>query len=680
MGCSMQRSETGKAPVTLRLLGRITVSATSKDARIDINGNRFHFGVLAFVALQSGMEASREKLMATLWPDSDGAQARQNLRQCLSRLRHDLGSLPEEILVIDNAVVRIRTDRVFCDAVEVLRLGESGERSAREQLLMLSGGEFLEAFGRSNESFETWMRRERDRFNGIAAAALIISAEEALAEGRAARGLVFAERLMEIDPFDERALRARLLALSKCQGYRAALHQAEMFTLWLKRELDCPPEPATQELMRALGQKDSQSATLSRTVVTKPLSGLSIAVMPFLNVGGDTELGFLADGLTEDISGQLSRLRWLLVLGRQATSAFKDRDYDVRTAATEFGVRYVLQGSVRVSMPRVRVTAQLTDSDTGTLVWAERYDREAGDIFALQDEITEHVVASIEPGLYAHEQLRTSRIARADLDNWGRIVTAVELVHRMEKEANAEALALMDEALASEPKNARVHAIKSWALFWAQHCGWLEDRATAVEAAKMHADLALRHDMSEPWSHLVVGFILSHRRKHVHAVSTLRSALDLNPSFSLGRLLLGWALIRAGHSDEAIRETGHALRLRPDGNFASVYLATHGLALLAASRFEEALPVLRAAVTPQSEYMGHYNCLISCCGHLGLKDEAVALLKYRHERLGRFFTLKGAGAELVGFAHREVFLEGLRLAGVPETVEQKAFPLPWHSP
>ncbi len=321
--------------------------------------------------------------------------------------------------------------------------------------------------------------------------------------------------------------------------------------------------------------------------------------------------------------------------------------------------------------------AQLTDAQSGILVWSDRYDREAGHFFRMQDEITEHVVARIEPGLYAYEQLRSARLPPGDLDSWGRIVRAIGLVHRLERAANAEAVSLLDAALDVEPRNAKAHAVKSWALFWAQHCSWSNDRKAAVEAAKSHADLALKYDDDEPWSHVTSGFILSHGRRHAEAISALRAGLAINPSFSLGRLLLGWALVRAGRFEEAVAETGHALRLKPADSISTVYLATHGLALLAASRFDEALPFLRSSVRVETEYWGHFNCLISCCGHLGLLDEVRAVVDLRRRKLGRQLTLWGARRELEGFAHSDIFIEGLRLAGIPEQLDQEPPPAPW---
>jgi adenylate cyclase len=158
---------------------------------------------------------------------------------------------------------------------------------------------------------------------------------------------------------------------------------------------------------------------------------------------------------------------------------------------------------------------------------------------------------------------------------------------------------------------------------------------------------------------------LSNGGAHDQALAELRTARELNPNSALGRTMLGWGLLRAGHYEEAIAETGRALRMSPTDSFAGIYLSTHGLALLAARRFEEALPHLRASVAAFAEYPGHYHTLISCCGHLGLLEEAAAFRKVR-EGLGPPLRVGVIRRVLGAFAHFVTFVEGMVKAGVPE--------------
>src|SRR3712207_833774 len=196
----------------------------------------------------------------------------------------------------------------------------------------------------------------------------------------------------------------------------------------------------------------------------QPLAQPSIAVLPFTNMNGDPEQDFLSDGLTEDIITALARLRWLFVIARNSTFIYKGKAVDVRQVARELGVRYVLEGSVRIAGQRIRVTGQLIDEETGKHIWAEKYDRDLQDIFAVQDDITERVVAAVEPHLYAEEGFRASNRQPDNIDAWGLVVRALSLINKVERRRNEEAQALLRRAIALEPSYARAHALLSWAV------------------------------------------------------------------------------------------------------------------------------------------------------------------------------------------------------------------------
>ena len=417
-----------------------------------------------------------------------------------------------------------------------------------------------------------------------------------------------------------------------------------------------PPPPATDPVARAAAHPARPAGSTC---------GPSIAVLPFANLSRDPAQDFIADGLAEDITTDLSRLRFLFVIARNSTLAYRDRPADVRQVARDLGVRYVLDGSVRTAGGRIRVTSQLVDAETGAQVWAERYDRELTDIFAVQDEITRNVVAAIEPHLYDAEGFRAARHQPDSIDAWGLVVRAIGLISKVGRRQNEEARALLDRAIALEPNYARAYAVLAWAEWWSALCYWWDDPQLGYQAAFRHAEEAVALDPHEPWARMTLGLSLSTARQHARALVELRAALELNPNFALGQTAYGWALLRSGRIDAAIEETGKALRMSPIDSFAGFYTAIHGLALLGARRFEEALPYLRASVAAFAEYLGHYNTLISCCGHLGLVDEARNFIAARN-RVGPEIRISVLRRNLDGFAHRDVFVEGLEKAGVPE--------------
>lgn len=391
----------------------------------------------------------------------------------------------------------------------------------------------------------------------------------------------------------------------------------------------------------------------------------SIAVLPFANLSGAPEQDYFADGITEDIITALSRLRWLFVIARNSSFSYKGRGVDVRQVAHELGVRYILEGSVRAAGRRIRIVGQLIDALTGKHLWAEKYDRDLTDVFEVQDEITNVVVATIEPHLYAEEGARAAGKPPGSIDAWGLVVRAMGLINKVGRRQNDEAQALLRQAISVDPGYARAHALLSWAIWWASLCYWVPETKEGYRQAARHAEEGLTCDPGDPWARMTFGLCLSTAGQHQRALTELRAALDLNPSFALGRTAYGWALLRAGLYDDAVAETGKAIRMSPLDSFAGIYTAIHGLALLGARRFDEALPHLRRSVAAFAEYSGHYNTLISCCGHLGLVDEAQEFIAAR-ARVGPPMHLSVLRENLGKFAHCDVFVEGLKKAGVPE--------------
>jgi len=244
-------------------------------------------------------------------------------------------------------------------------------------------------------------------------------------------------------------------------------------------------------------------------------------------------------------------------------------------------------------------------------------------------------------------------------------VRSLCLISRVDPRSSLEAQALLQDAIRLAPGYARAHALLGWAVYWSTLCYWHPDRQAGFRQAAVHAQEALSFDPNDPWARMVAGLCFSTFGQHDRALGELAEALSLNPAFALGHMAYGWALLRAGRFDAALAETGLALELSPIDSFAGFYTTIHGLALLATRRFAEALPYLRRSVAAFAEYAGHYNTLISVCGHLGLDAEAAEYIAARN-RVGPPIRLSVLRTNLAPFAHRDVFIDGLRKAGVPE--------------
>ena len=410
-----------------------------------------------------------------------------------------------------------------------------------------------------------------------------------------------------------------------------------------------------------IGRTPAVTALVAPAIPDRP----SIAVLPFHNLSADPEQEYFADGMVEDLTTALSKLRWFFVIARNSSFAYKGRAVDVKQVGRELGVRYVLEGSVRKSGNRLRVTAQLVEAETANHVWAERYDRDLSDIFALQDEITERVVAAIEPELYAAEDIRSRRKPPDSLDAWECVIRALSAIGLGTRDANAEAERLCRRAIAIAPDYAMAHSLLAWALLrrtiWA---GNLPDVAPEI-GAETQTTLAL--DDRDPWAHLVQGVLLSRLHRTAEAVQALRRALSLNPNFALAHAYLANLLVWQGLREEAVEGAEHALRLsphdRPVGLYASVALAgVH----FASGRYQECAAWARAALEKSPGHVGGHGLLTAAFGMAGdpiaAADACAMLLRqFPGYSLARMFEQSPVTGE---FAKR--FGEGLRRAGIPE--------------
>ena len=292
----------------------------------------------------------------------------------------------------------------------------------------------------------------------------------------------------------------------------------------------------------------------------------SIAVLPFTNMGGDPEQDYFADGLVDDITTDLSRMRWLFVIARNSSFSYKGRSVDIRDVGRELGVRYVLEGSIRTAGRNMRLNVQLIEAESGRHIWADRYDRPMDDIFALQDEVAASVVAAIEPSIYAEEGYR-AQARQENPEAWGLVMRAWSLINRLRRAEAEEAMGVLRQALAINPDYARAHALASWAMMMGVQCGWYLD-ADVRELIPHHALAAKRLDPEEPWACMTYAFVLGNEGRHAEAIAEARRTMAASSNFALGRAMFAWILTRGGHFEEGVEQAERARRLSPSGTFS----------------------------------------------------------------------------------------------------------------
>ena len=343
----------------------------------------------------------------------------------------------------------------------------------------------------------------------------------------------------------------------------------------------------------------------------------SIAVLPFANMSGDPEQGYFADGIAEDIITGLSRLRWLFVIARNSSFTYKGRHVDVRQVGRELGVRYVLEGSVRKGGNRIRITGQLIEAETGSHLWAERYDRALDDVFAIQDEITDSVLGCLQPVLYAAEHVRLKRKAPQSLDAWESFVRSMFLYSQHSDASTKEALNMLDRAVAVDGSYAQAHGLRAVCLAWRAFQGW-ENRDTAFAEAAAGADRAVACDPQEPWAYLAHGFIALARWRDSEAVGAFSRAIDASPNFAYAHGLLGAAHALGGRADQAIECIDRGVRLSPRDIVGEEYELYYAFAHFQAGRYAEAASAAHRAIQQRP---GHPVLYIMAAASYGLAGE-----------------------------------------------------------
>jgi adenylate cyclase len=313
------------------------------------------------------------------------------------------------------------------------------------------------------------------------------------------------------------------------------------------------------ELDARPAQEDLKDVTVAVTNAKKP----SIAVLPLVNMSGDPEQEFFADGLTEDIITELSRFRDLLVISRNSTFVYRGKAVKVQEVAREFGVEYVLEGSVRKAGDRLRVNVQLIDAETDRHVWAERYDRKLEDIFAIQDEMTCAIVATLPGRVEAASHDRAKRKPTDNMAAYECVLAAKVLHHRSTREANSEAQRLLDRAIVLDRNYAHAHAWKGCVLGQEWTYGWCADRDTTFQQVAAELEIALALDDNDSDVHRILAALNLNRDEHDKAVYHQERALALNPNYDLVVVQQGELLTWLGRPEEGIDWIKKAMRLNP---------------------------------------------------------------------------------------------------------------------
>jgi adenylate cyclase len=392
----------------------------------------------------------------------------------------------------------------------------------------------------------------------------------------------------------------------------------------------------------------------------------SIAVLPFANMSGDAEQEYFADGISEDIITALSKLPQLFVIARNSAFTFKGKNVNVGEVGKDLGVRHVLEGSVRKSGSRVRITAQLVDATTGGHMWAERFDRDLTDIFAVQDDVTSHIVSALALNLSRDDRQSIAAERTNDQEAYDLFLRGRELWWQFAREANREAERLLRRAAALDPGFAPAFAFLAATLANAYSNGWGDTPGEALEEAEKAARLAVKLDERYPYALWSLAMTLSWERRSDEALGAAEKAIAFNPNFADGHSMVGVLLHFAGRSAEALQYFDRAMALDP--HFPSILLYFRAQAAYQLGRYSQAVSLLKRRILRSPETDTSRVLLAASLGQMGLIDEA-------REAWGELLRVNPAYSleqrrNVLPYKNPTDFeriVEGLRKAGLPET-------------
>jgi TolB-like protein/Flp pilus assembly protein TadD len=392
----------------------------------------------------------------------------------------------------------------------------------------------------------------------------------------------------------------------------------------------------------------------------------SIAVLPFANMSGDPEQEYFADGMVEEITTALSRFRWLFVIARNSSFTFKGKAVDIKEVGRRLGVRYVLQGAVRKASGKVRITGQLIEAATGAHIWADGFERDMTDIFALQDEITLAVVSAIQPKLFQAEIALTTRRRPEDLTAYDLYLRAIQQAVRSTRESLAEALRLVQRALELDPGFAAAAALAGACHMENVLRSYAIDPQFERKEAVRLMRLALSLDDHDPDTLATAALISALLVGDCEAeIEMADRAVALNPNSYHAWHRRGWVLKIAGQPEEAIRSFERAMRMSPVDPQQFTALTGMGFAFIELRRFDEAIVAGKKALRHNPCYPGPYRCLAAAFAHLGhdaeAREAAAGVLEFDPA-----FTISAWIARSQLSKTAKLMIEGFRKAGLTE--------------
>ncbi len=647
-------------PVRLQLLGEFLLrSSEGVPVAVASKKNR---ALLAILALSPGLHATRERLAGLLWGEHGEDQARSSLRQSLAILRKELGVAGPPALEIRDDLVALRPEAIAIDALEILNGTNHENLASLRTGALLYRGDLLADLALHEEAFEEWIAAERSRLSS--AAIRLFDRLVPLESGHAQ--IEACQRLLALDPLRESSHRQLIRAYAGQGEKSLALKQFDLCKKLLNDELGVEPARETLELRRQIAEDESYPVKIE-IAPGEPAQFQSkdrlpsIAVLPFANLGDDPAQSYFSDGVTEDIITELSRWRLLSVQSRSASFRYRGAAADMRQIARDLNVRYIVEGSVRRMVERIRISVQLIDAETGNHVWAERYDRELAEIFAVQDQVVRTIVSTLVGRVEVAAVEKVRRKPPASLVAYECVLKGNALRWDDPIEA-AEATRLFAKAIELDPGYGFAHSML--ANMYSRK--WGDDPSNSDAALQEAYELAKRAvelDSNESTCFAMLGQVCLLRRSYDVALQYMRRAIEINPNNQWNAADMGFVLVYVGQVEAALECFKRAKEIDPYFD-PPWYWSSLGKAYMVLHRYEEALAAFEHLPT------GNYfvaALMAGCHARLADKERATVFmtecLRMRPDfSIGR----RMAKEPFKNSADAAHLAECLHMAGLPE--------------
>ncbi|GAB4233114.1 MAG: BTAD domain-containing putative transcriptional regulator [Kiloniellaceae bacterium] len=634
--------------------------------------------VLATLALLGEKGTTREALVELIWPDRAEGQGKSSLRQALTAVRKALPQALEEAVLASgpDGSLHLAAGDGAIDLQAFESLSRGGTAVVRRQAADLYLGDLLEGVALP-EPLAALVAAHRERLRRQALDLVETMSEQDSAD-MASRSAceALANRLLTGDPAAEAAHRA-LIRLRLAEGQpNAARRQYERCAEAIRRDLAAAPEARTTALLDSTPEKTAPAAPAaapqSERAAPAALPGRAqgqptVVVMPFDDLGG-SEDDFFADGVVEEITAALSRIKDFFVIARQSAYAYKGRFVDLREVGRDLGVRYAVEGTVRRGGGRVRITVQLVETASDRQLWAERYEDDRSELFDLQDRIASQVAGAINPSIRASEIERARQTPPENLQAYDVTLRALPHFWAHRKEDNEQALALFDQALAMDPDYGVALAFKAWCHAQQACYLWAEDPGGEKQRAIETADRAARRVQDHATALTAIGAAYSMTTTdQERAGSFIERALTIDPNNAWAWMRAGWMKTIYDQIDGALECFERALALSPYDPFAfNMYF---GMAAAYGDRqdYRKAIELVEKGLRAGPGVTWAYRMLASYLAQAGEPEKAArAIDEFRRHNPGVTIEKLRVGLPPSMLLSNPNYLEGMRKAGIPE--------------